>query len=95
MKKQKAKKGDGSVKVESYDHLLSLLVDGGRHDFCIILMGGGAFSRKEIMLYDKDKLDVFNSIDGTFQTLSRKSVYSKSNIGEAIDKGAFFRMPGQ
>ena len=84
---------NGWEKVNSYEHLLSFLTDDERRDFCIIL-NGGVFSRKEIMLYCDNKIDVFNSIDGTFQTLTKKSIYSRSNIGKAIDSGAFFYMVG-
>jgi hypothetical protein len=35
------------------------------------------------------KFEIVNEIDGTVQTLTEKQLWTKSNIGEAIDKRAF------
>lgn len=83
------KKLNGWEKVNDCEHLLSFLADGGRHEFCILLIGG-LISCKGIALYGENKFDIWNSIDDTWQTLTKKGLYSKSNIGKAIDDGNFF-----
>lgn len=91
MDKIKGTKGTWE-KVDDVDHLRSFLTDGGRHEFCILL-NFGAISYKSIAMYG-NKFDIWNAIDDTWQTLSENGLYKKSNIGEAIDMGAFFHSIG-
>lgn len=78
---------DKIVKVKSVKHLRELL--GEYYEFCILL-NGGLKSVKYIDLSATGKFLVENSIDGSYQSLTEKGLYSQSNIGKAIDKGAFF-----
>jgi hypothetical protein len=59
---------------------------------CFILLKNGIRSSKTVRYYeDDDEFHIFNCIDGTEQTLNEAEIYSESNIGEAIDKGAFYQ----
>lgn len=57
---------------------------------CYILLNGGLKSSKNISYDIGGCFYVFNEIDGTSQELSQSMLYTDSNIGEAIDKGALF-----
>jgi hypothetical protein len=60
-------------------------------EFIIALAGGLVRSTKSIQLRKNGKsFYVTNEIDGSHQTLSAKSLYTRCNIGEAMDKGAFY-----
>ena len=58
---------------------------------CFISLGGGIRSSKSVEYYENsEEFYVVNYIDGTDQTLKEKELFTKSNIGEAIEKGAFY-----
>lgn len=58
---------------------------------CFIALNFGAKSSKSITYNTNNNLfDIHNEIDDTFQTLTFSELYSESNIGEAIDKGALW-----
>ena len=61
---------------------------GGMGEFAIVL-NGGLFSRKYIQKLENGKYHIIHCIDDTTQTLTGKSLLSKTNIGEAMEKGAF------
>jgi len=57
---------------------------------CFIALNGGARSSKHIWL-DGKQFEVINHIDDTEQCLSEKELWTESNIGEALDKGALYK----
>jgi len=77
------------TKIKSIEHLKELGEDGSLLD-CFVSLAGGAVRSSKEMQYTDNKWQVFNSIDGTMQTLEDKQLHSESNIGEAINKGCFF-----
>jgi hypothetical protein len=66
-------------------------IAAGCYDFRLLLVGGACFSRKHITLEDDGRFCVFNYIDDSVQTLSGKKLYTETNIGSAMEKGAFVR----
>lgn len=73
--------------IRSISELKRLTSTIGREGF--ILLNGNARSSKAVH-YDGKKFIVFNFIDDTTQELTEKQLYTRSNIGEAIDKKAFY-----
>lgn len=77
---------------------LRLAIDEGEHEF-FILLNGSLRSSKNIDFHDSVdkngnyKFDIVNEIDGSHQVLSEKNLFNKNItlIGEAIEKGAFYR----
>lgn len=63
----------------------------GCHEFRLLLCGGAAFSRKHITTDERGRFRVFNYIDDSVQTLSGKKLYTESNIGYAMENGAFMK----
>ena len=63
-------------------------VAAGRHDYRLRLHGG-LCSRKTISLSADGRFKVENHIDGSEQTLTGRQLYSHSNIGDGMRKGAF------
>ena len=63
----------------------------GCGDFCLLLCGGAAFSRKCISLEDDGRFRVENWIDDSVQTLTGRELYTQSNIGNAMRNGAFVK----
>lgn len=72
---------------------LKARVAAGGHDFGIMLAGGMAYSRKTIKTA-KGRWVVKNHIDDTRQTLTDGELWTESNIGEALDKGALVEFVG-
>ena len=66
-------------------------IAGGCNDFCLLLCGGVAFSRKFISLEDDDRFYVENWIDDSIQTLTGRELYTQSNIGSAMRNGTFVK----
>ncbi len=64
----------------------------GRYEFRLALQGG-LFSRKTIALSPEGRFEVENHIDGSEQTLTGRQLYSRSNIGRAMKRGAFVVSP--
>jgi len=64
-------------------------IAAGRLEFQLLLAGGACFSRKRITMNGRGHFGVFNYVDDTVQSLTAKELYTKSNIGEAMRKGAF------
>ena len=60
----------------------------GRNDFRLVLQGG-LYSRKTVTLLPDGRFEVVNHIDQTVQQLSGRQLYSESNIGKAMKRGAF------
>lgn len=87
MKQRKEKHAlpDGT-RIHTIEELNKAIADGNR-DFAIVL-GGGLLSRKDIERVARRYL-VFNGIDGTLITLTAKELFTKSNIGVAMQNGAF------
>lgn len=76
-------------KINSVRELKNQIKDGGKEFF--ILLNYGIISRKFIEKKG-DKFVVFNYIDDTANIFSEKDLTNKekTNIGEAIKKGAFY-----
>lgn len=74
-------------KVKSIKHL-KILLNNNRNDFFIAL-NFGVVSLKYMRLLENGKFFIYNHIDNTKQRLTEKGLFSESNIGEAIEKGAF------
>ena len=64
----------------------------GRHEYRLCLKGG-LFSRKTIGLSPDGRFEVENHIDGSEQSLTGRQLYSESNIGTAMKRGAFVVSP--
>jgi hypothetical protein len=75
------------IKVKSVSQLKEL-ISNGRNEYFITL-NYGLISRKKVSLAKNGKFLVHNYIDGTAQRLTEKELFSYSNIGESIKKGAF------
>ena len=76
------------TKVQSVAHLRAL-VKAGTHSYALAL-NGGLFSRKTIRATRDGKFRIINHIDDSKVTLSEAELFTASNIGEAMTKGAFF-----
>ena len=59
---------------------------------CFIALNGGMRSSKHIWYWkEENTFDVFNEIDDSDQEgLHSSALWSESNIGEALDKGALY-----
>lgn len=61
----------------------------GCHEFRLFLAGGVFMSRKYITLDRRNRFRVENHIDDTVQMLTGRQLYTRSNIGRAMQRGAF------
>ena len=77
------------TKVMSVEHLQDLLADGQSKEF-VLMLEGGVRSSKVLGLGDEGTIYILNMIDGTEQELLPNQMYTESNIGKAIDAGAFY-----
>jgi hypothetical protein len=64
-------------------------------DVAIVLAGGPLRSSKHVRYlaptgryHRTGRFELFNEIDGTWQTLWPRQLWSRSHIGEALEKGA-------
>lgn len=80
--------------IESLDELIALASRPKGLDCFIVLAGGAARSSKHIDYlapsgrYRVGRFDILHEIDGVWQTLWPKQLWTMSNIGEALDKRA-------
>jgi len=87
------------TQVKSLEHLKQLIDenDGGTLE-CFIELNGGGRSWKTITFADKNdkngnaKFEILNEIDESRQVLTEKNLFNTkhTNIGDAINKGAFY-----
>jgi hypothetical protein len=79
-------------KITSLEELKEVAGDGA--DF-FILLGGGFVRSSKYISYDpaEDRFWILNLIDDSEQNLKASNIMQKrhTNIGEAIQKGAFFK----
>jgi hypothetical protein len=75
------------MRVESIDHLRHLAAIQPVEGF--ILLNFGLRSYKTVTMWAR-RFRVENHIDNTKQVLSAEELYRYSNLGDAIDKGAFY-----
>jgi hypothetical protein len=75
-----------STKVQSVAHLRAL-IKAGTHSYALAL-NHGLFSRKTIRATHDGRSRIINHIDDSKETLTEAELYTASNIGEAITKGA-------
>ena len=59
----------------------------GRSEF-LLLLCGGAYSRKTITTASKGRFRILNHIDGSRQVLTEKELHTESNVGLAMSNGA-------
>ena len=64
----------------------------GHHEFRILLLYG-VYSGKTIHLSANGRFIVDNHIDGAEQRLTSEQLYTESNIGQAMERGAFIVCP--
>ncbi len=76
------------TKVQSVAHLREL-IKAGTHSYALAL-NYGLFSRKTIRATRDGNFRIINHIDDSKVTLTEAELYTESNIGKAITKGAFF-----
>jgi hypothetical protein len=67
-------------------------IAGGHHEFRIVLRYG-VYSGKTIYLSANGRFLVDNHIDNTEQRLTDKQLHTRSNIGKAMECGAFIVCP--
>ena len=67
-------------------------IAGGQHEFRILLRYG-LYSAKTIHLSANGRFLVENHIDGVKQRLTDRQLYTESNIGTAMERGAFIVSP--
>lgn len=75
------------IRVKSVSHL-ETIIRAGRNDY-YILLNYNLISRKKMNKTKNGRFRIYNWIDGTEQILTERELFSESNIGEAIQKGAF------
>ena len=89
------KKAQGErVGVESVDQLREILggVGEASQNF-VLLLENGAESSKVMTMGEEKEFWVLNLIDDSEQELNANELYTQSNIGKAIDSGAFYWEP--
>ena len=64
----------------------------GQHSFALALKCG-MYSRKTIKIRSDGRFRVFNHIDWSAESLTGRQLYTHSNIGEGMKKGALFPIP--
>lgn len=79
------------TKINSIEHLKELSI--GEELECFMSLAGGAVrSSKRIQWDVEDKVfQIENEIDDTSQVLTEKELHTESNIGMAIERGAFYK----
>lgn len=84
------------IRIKSIQHLYDILnASENAREFFVNILGGGR-SWKTIFLSSKKcrngmyKFDILNEIDNSRQVLAAASLPYFSNIGEAIERGAFY-----
>jgi hypothetical protein len=78
------------LKITSTQQLKELCNDEEATEFFIALDGGMIRSSKSIY-YNGETFGILNEIDGTEQELTEAELYTLSNIGDAIEKGALYK----
>jgi hypothetical protein len=77
-----------SLKIRNCRELRQAIANGC-YEFRLLLIGG-AYSGKFITTDDRGRrFCVFNYIDDSIQKLTGKELFTKSNIGDAMQNGAF------
>lgn len=75
------------IKITTVEHLKQVCSNESREGF--IALNGRLRSSKTID-FDGSLFSVYNHIDDTSQKLTESDLFTQSNIGEAIEKGAFY-----
>jgi hypothetical protein len=79
-------------KIKNVKALRKSIADGQR-EFRLLLGEGLVYSRKTISVRADGIFIVHNHIDETVQSLTGRQLYTESNIGEGMRKGAFVAEP--
>ncbi len=74
-------------RIKNVKALRKSIADGQR-EFRLCLRYG-VFSRKTISVRADGRFIIYNHIDDSVQSLTGRQLYTESNIGEAMGKGAF------
>lgn len=78
-------------RIPTVDALIALLSEHPNEPIDCFINLGGVRSSKSIQLSPSGKsFYVLNEVDDTRQTLTQKSLYTRSNIGAAMDRGNFY-----
>ena len=75
------------ITVKDITHLRELIKQG-EEEYCILL-NFGIRSSKTIKIQKNGRFWIYNFIDDTLEHLTEKELWTKSNIGRAIDTGCF------
>lgn len=80
-----------ATKIESIEELKTLSENNQLDVF--IMLGGGIARSSKTITYDPDakEFHVFNDIDRSEQLLNENTLYTESNLGQAICQGALFK----
>ena len=84
------KKTNAPEKIRNCKELRRAIAEGC-YEYRLLLCGGAAFSSKHITTDGRGRFRVFNYIDDSVQTLSGKKLYTETNIGNAMENGAFVK----
>jgi len=76
-------------KIESIEHLKAEAKDGA--DFVIMLRDWLRSSKRITYLPEANEFDIFNEIDGTWQTVKTENLADETLIPDAIAKGRLFK----
>jgi hypothetical protein len=85
-----AKKTNAPERIRNCRQLRRAIAEGC-YEFRLLLCGGAAFSSKHITTDVRGRFRVFNYIDDSVQRLSGRQLYTESNIGNAMENGAFVK----
>lgn len=84
-------KGNGWERVISIEDMKSYLTPGGNSEDFFILLNFGARSSKDITLNEDGTLDILNCIDDSYEENVTEGQLEESFLGEAMEKGAFYK----
>ena len=77
------------IQIKTIKQLKEACMDESQDFF--IQFNGGVRSSKTIEFHsDEEIFEIFNFIDDTEQELTEKELFTESNIGKAITKGAMY-----
>ncbi len=76
------------TKIKDIKHLKQLAYEEEGVE-CFISLGGLRSSKR--IWYEDNTFEIVNEIDDSEQTLKEEELWTDSNIGEALDKGALYK----
>lgn len=79
------------TKIETVKQLIGECLGADDSISCFVHFGFARSSKTISYDLEADVFEVHNEIDDSFEILTRKGLFSKSIIGEAIEKGCFYK----